>query len=97
MQRATNPLSKVLEEARALQLRQGITAREALALALANERRALRMDTTDPSDTQQRLINMPAAACLDARLPRDREPSVEEIREAWKECVEQSWAFSGGP
>ena len=98
MQRETNPLTTILEQARALQLRQGMTAREALALALANERRARReLAATDAGDHEVMRISMPAGACLDARLPRHREPSIEEIREAWQECMEQPAAFSGGP
>lgn len=97
-QRETSPLARVLEQARALQLRQGMSAREALAMALANARRAKRLTPAgDLADTQPIQAPLPSAACLDARLPRDREPSIEEIREAWNECLEQSWAFSGGP
>lgn len=83
-------LTKVLEEARALQLRNGVTAREALALAMAQQRRASRtQDSPQDEDIEPLQINMPAASCLDALLPRDREPSIEEIREAWKECMDQ--------
>ena len=85
-------LTKVLEEARALQLRNGVTAREALALAMAQQRRVGNTHTpADPhdEDIEPLQINMPAASCLDALLPRDREPSIEEIREAWKECMDQ--------
>ncbi len=97
MQREKNPLTTILEQARALQLRQGMTAREALALALANERRAQRELAAADAGRDVMRIAMPAAACLDSRLPRHREPSIEEIREAWQECMEQPAAFSGGP
>jgi hypothetical protein len=40
-------------------------------------------------------IDMPAALRLDSLLPRDREPTMEEIREVWKECVEQSSLYGG--
>jgi hypothetical protein len=98
IQRETSALARVLEQARALQSRQGLSAREALAMALANVRRAKRLTPSgDLADTQPIQVPLPAAACLDARLPRDREPSIEEIREAWNECIEQSWALAGGP
>ena len=98
MQRETNPLTTILEQARVLQHRQGMTAREALSLALANERRSRQeLAAIEAGDQEVQRISMPAAACLDARLPRHREPSIEEIREAWQECMEQPAAFSGGP
>lgn len=98
MQRESSALTRILEQARALQLRQGISAREALAMALANARRAKRLTPSgDLADTQPMQMPLPSAACLDAQLPRDREPTIEEIREAWNECLEQSWATSGGP
>lgn len=97
-QRETSALARILEQARALQARQGISAREALAMALANARRAKRLTPSgELADTQPIQMPLPSAACLDARLPRDREPTIEEIREAWNECIEQSWSHSGGP
>ena len=85
-------LTKVLEEARTLQLRNGVTAREALALAMAAQRRTSRMAAAihQHGCRVPLQIQMPAASSLDALLPRDREPTIEEIREAWKACTEQS-------
>ena len=87
-----NALIKILEEARAMQYRNGVTMREALALAMANQRRVTRMtEALHHGDSREPLqIQMPAAAYLDALLPRDREPTIDEIREAWKVCLEQS-------
>ena len=51
----------------------------------------LRLRSISDEDNVGRLqIQMPAASSLDALLPRDREPTIEEIREAWKACTEQS-------
>ncbi len=84
-------LTKVLEDARALQLRNGVTIREALALAMANQRRICRMaDAIRNCGNEPAHIDMPPASSLDARLPRDREPTIAEIRDAWKECMEQA-------
>lgn len=85
-------LTKVLEQARALQLRVGVTAREALALAMATQRRTSRMAEAIRAGSERVPFQtaMPAASCLDAMLPRDREPTVAEIRDAWNECVGRS-------
>ena len=83
-------LGKVLEGARVMQLRHGVSMREALALAIASARRSSRSLDTPHSDTDA-ILRMPHAASLDALLPRNREPTIEEIREAWKHCVAQMW------
>lgn len=85
-------LTKVLEQARALQIRNGVSAREALALAMATQRRTSRMADAIRAGSERVPFQtaMPAASCLDAMLPRDREPTVAEIRDAWNECVGQS-------
>lgn len=89
-------LTKILEEARALQLRNGVTAREALALAMAGQRRMSRAPASIGDDDMVPMhVQMPAASCLDGLLPRDREPTIEEIREAWKACMEQSGLYGG--
>ena len=90
-------LTKILEETRVLQLRNGVSTREALALVLAQQRRVQQAAGTGQEDVGPRplQIQLPAASRLDALLPRDREPTVEEIREAWKECTEQSSLFGG--
>ena len=90
-------LTKILEETRVLQIRNGVTTREALALALAQQRRRLLMpgNVNEGDGAQPLQIQLPAASRLDALLPRDREPTMEEIREAWKECTEQS-SLNGG-
>jgi hypothetical protein len=91
-------LTKVLEEARVLQLRNGVTAREALAMAVAQQRRAGPVGETETGNQFEAplQIGMPAASCLDSLLPRDREPTIAEIREAWKECMEQVSLYGEG-
>jgi hypothetical protein len=92
-----NSLTQILEEARAMQARNGYTMREALAIAMARRRRLSYMPETSAEDggPVPLRIQAPAALNLDALLPRDREPTLEEIREAWKECVEQSSLYGG--
>lgn len=92
-----NSLTQILEEARAMQLRNGFTMREALAIAMARRRRLSYMPEASLEDggPVPLRIQMPAALSLDALLPRDREPTIDEIREAWKECVEQSGLYGG--
>ncbi len=92
-----NSLTQILEEARAMQLRNGFSMREALAIAMARRRRLSHLpDAGDGSGGPVPLrIQTPAALNLDALLPRDREPTIDEIREAWKECVEQSSLYGG--
>ncbi|MEP7156617.1 MAG: hypothetical protein ABI905_12640 [Betaproteobacteria bacterium] len=93
------PLTKILEQARVLQMRTRVGKREAIAMAMANERRSDRLSDTgamraanEPAPAQ---LQIPAASCLDALLPRNREPTMEEIREAWKDCMEQSSIYQG--
>lgn len=77
-------LGKILEGARVLRLRQRLSMREALAMSLARERRRRQgMDTTT-------LPVLPSASRLDALLPRNREPTMEEIREAWQESLSEA-------
>lgn len=92
-----NSLTQILEEARAMQLRNGFSMREALAIAMARRRRLSQMAeaSLEEGGPVPLRIQMPAALSLDALLPRDREPTIEEIREAWKECVEQSSLYGG--
>ena len=91
-----NALTKLLEDIRALRLRNGFTTRDALAIALGNQWDANAI--TDKIDVIRdglpTQIHLPAASCLAALLPRDREPTIEEIREAWQECVAQSSQFA---
>jgi len=91
------PLTKILEQARVLQLRTSVGKREAIALAMANERRTERnagpVAGSDAAKPMQ--LPLPAASCLDALLPRNREPTMDEIREAWKDCMEQSSVYLG--
>ena len=86
-------LTRILEVANALQLRDRLTRREALSRALtyAAHDNALSPSPTHAEDAPMPLkILLPAAMSLDALLPHDREPTTEEIREAWKQCVEES-------
>lgn len=91
-----NSLTQILEEARAMQLRNGFSMREALAIAMARRRRLSQMAeaSLEEGGPVPLRIQMPAALSL-MLLPRDREPTIEEIREAWKECVEQSSLYGG--
>ncbi len=85
-----NVLTKILDDACELQLRSGVSIREAVALAMANQRRLIRMaDAIRHCGDEPIHVQMPPASSLDARLPRDREPTIAEIRDAWKECMEQ--------
>ena len=61
-------LTKILEETRVLQIRNGVTTREALALALAQQRRLRHMPgTANEGDGAQPLqIQLSAASRLDA-------------------------------
>lgn len=91
------PLTKILEQARVLQLRTRVGKREAIALAMANQRRTERnaeASTEDSASSEPAAPPLPAASCLDALLPRNREPTMEEIREAWKDCMEQGNVFN---
>lgn len=86
-----NALTKILDDAHEMQLRNGVSIREALALAMANQRRLSRMaDAIRHGGDEPLHARMPPASSLDARLPRDREPTIAEIRDAWKECMEQA-------
>ena len=102
------PLTRILEQARVLQLRKSVGKREAIAMALANQRRKERnseMSKAANGETKENdggagesataKLPLPAASCLDSLLPRNREPTMEEIREAWKECMEQSSLYQG--
>ena len=86
-----NALTKLLEDVRALRLRNGFTTRDALEIALGNQWGANAVTDTidDIRDGLPTQNHLPAASCLAALLPRDREPTIEEIREAWQECVAQ--------
>ena len=102
------PLTRILEQARVLQLRKSVGKREAIAMALASQRRKERNSemnkeadggtqagSDDAGESAPTKLPLPAASCLDSLLPRNREPTMEEIREAWKECKEQSSLYQG--
>ncbi|MEO8104260.1 MAG: hypothetical protein ABI790_17230 [Betaproteobacteria bacterium] len=91
-------LTKLLEEVQALRMRNGGSTRDALAQVMANQQRSLGSSAAAPdrSGNAALQIQLPAASRLDELLPRDREPTIEEIRQAWKECTEQASLY-GAP